>query len=82
MTDLSRLTWRCRRGTLELDLLLQRYLERCYQQADPVEQQQFEQLLSLEDPPLQRYLMGQDRPDEEALATLVDKIRALPPLQN
>ena len=78
MIKRSKLSWRCRRGTLELDLLLTRYLERCYQQADPDEQQQFEHLLTLEDPQLQHYLMGQSRPQEEALVALVDKIRALP----
>ena len=78
MIKRSKLSWCCRRGTLELDLLLTRYLEHCYQQADPDEQLQFEHLLTLEDPQLQRYLMGQSRPQEEALVALVDKIRALP----
>ena len=78
MSEHSKLIWRCRRGTLELDLLLTRYLERCYQQADSDEQQQFEYLLTLEDPQLQRYLMGQSHPQEAVLAALVEKIRALP----
>lgn len=77
MIKRSKLSWRCRRGTLELDLLLTRYLERCYQQADPDEQQQFEYLLTFEDPQLQSYLMGQSNP-EKALIALIDKIRTLP----
>ena len=81
MSEHSRLQWRCRRGTLELDLMLTRYLELRYEDAAQDEQALFERLLTLEDPVLLRYLMGQNRPDEPALADLVELIRGLPPLQ-
>ncbi len=45
----SQLYWQCRRGSLELDLLLKRYLENQYLQATESEQQQFVELLKLED---------------------------------
>lgn len=75
--ELSRLKWQCRRGTLELDLLLARYLENGYLSAGQQEQQSFEQLLKLEDTELLPYLMGERLPESERLAELVNKIRSL-----
>lgn len=49
MTTLAKLKWRCRRGSLELDLLLDRYLETAYLQADSHEQARFLELLALDD---------------------------------
>lgn len=64
-TRMSRLRWRCRRGMRELDVVLQRYLERCYPGADPAEQQAFERLLELQDPQLLAYVTRQAIPDPE-----------------
>ncbi len=46
---MSQLYWQCRRGSLELDLLLKNYLENQYSQATELERQQFLELLKLED---------------------------------
>ncbi|MCK9609461.1 MAG: succinate dehydrogenase assembly factor 2 [Methylomonas sp.] len=78
MSELNKLRWRCRRGTLELDLLLLRYLENAFLSAEPGEQQAFLQLLDCEDTELMRYLMGESIPARSALVPLVSKIRALP----
>jgi antitoxin CptB len=78
MNSLSKLKWRCRRGTLELDLLLTRYLESAYPQADEIEKQHFQKLLDLQDPEILSYLMGNRLPEPEWLAAIVTKIRALP----
>lgn len=45
----SQLYWQCRRGSLELDLLLKNYLENDYFQATEPKRQQFAELLKLED---------------------------------
>lgn len=45
----SKLYWQCRRGSLELDLLLKTYLEKDYPNATPLKRQEFEQLLQLDD---------------------------------
>ncbi|MCX7073456.1 MAG: succinate dehydrogenase assembly factor 2 [Methylococcales bacterium] len=45
----SQLYWQCRRGSLELDLLLRRYLENDYPSATEQKRQQFVELLKLED---------------------------------
>lgn len=47
--ELAKLKWQCRRGSLELDLLLQHYLDTAYLQADPAEKARFVALLQLED---------------------------------
>jgi len=49
MSELARLQWQCRRGMLELDLLLRNYLENRYPIADKVEKARFAELLKLED---------------------------------
>ncbi|TGO02253.1 hypothetical protein PN36_27835 [Candidatus Thiomargarita nelsonii] len=59
MNELSKLKWRCRRGMKELDVLLTRYLEQCYEQAPIAEQQTFQALLELPDMELYAYLLGQ-----------------------
>lgn len=46
---LTQLYWQCRRGCLELDLLLKKYLENDYLNATPQQQFTFKQLLQLED---------------------------------
>ncbi|MGV1046838.1 succinate dehydrogenase assembly factor 2 [Limnohabitans sp.] len=45
----SQLYWQCRRGNLELDLLLKDYLENVYPKANKLERQQFVELLKLDD---------------------------------
>ncbi|MBD9361173.1 FAD assembly factor SdhE [Methylomonas fluvii] len=76
--NINKLRWRCRRGTLELDLMLIRYLENRYLSADTTEQQTFLQMLELEDTELMRYLMGEQLPSEQSMKSLVLVIRALP----
>ncbi|SDH80592.1 MULTISPECIES: succinate dehydrogenase assembly factor 2 [unclassified Nitrosomonas] len=49
MKQQERLRWRCRRGLLELDILLQRFLDKHYAQLDEVQLKTFETLLSLPD---------------------------------
>lgn len=78
MSLLNKLRWRCRRGTLELDLMLLRYLDNEYLTADPSQQQVFLQLLELEDTKLIHYFMGEVPPENAAMAALVAIIRALP----
>jgi antitoxin CptB len=75
MSDINKLRWRCRRGSLELDLILLDYLENHYSQAVLSEQALFTHLLTLEDSELIRYVMGEDNPPRESLALLVVKIR-------
>jgi antitoxin CptB len=76
MHQLARLQWQCRRGTKELDLLLQRYLETGYLLADDEEKALFVELLELEDDDLVAVLMGELEVEAGEMKVLVEKIRA------
>ncbi len=73
--DAERLRWRCRRGLLELDLLLENFMAHGYGQLDAQEAAAFEALLMLPDPQLLRYLLGQDTPKDQGQARVVVHIR-------
>ena len=49
MKELERARWRCRRGLLELDIVLQRFMDKHYTQLSETELQQFATLLDLSD---------------------------------
>jgi len=72
--DAARLRWRCRRGMSELDLLLTRWLERCWPQAGADRRADFERLLDCEDDRLWAWFTRRTRPEDDRLATLVDSI--------
>jgi antitoxin CptB len=79
-----RLRWSCRRGMRELDVLLTRYVNSCT--ALPTaegtrELVLIEQLLELQDPELQRYLLAGESPENPELAALVARIAAPPRLR-
>jgi antitoxin CptB len=76
MNQLARLRWQCRRGTKELDLLLQRYLETGYLLADDGEKALFVELLELEDDELLAVLMGELEVEIGEMKFLIEKIRA------
>ena len=74
-TDRS-LRWRCRRGMLELDILLERFLDRRYAALEPEERELFHQLLDQEDDVLWDWLSGKIEPEEQGIAQLVQQIRS------
>lgn len=75
MDELARLKWQCRRGTKELDFLLNRYLETRYWVADQGEKDLFVELLGLEDDQLVRILL-EDLVVAEGMEDLVGKVKA------
>ena len=68
------LLWRCRRGTKELDVLLERYLRSAYDGACPAERQRLQPILDLPDPLLADYLFGHVTPADPELAGLIARI--------
>lgn len=56
---LNRLRWHCRRGMLELDLVLARFLEENYAGLTARQRQEFETLLELEDHELWQRVRGE-----------------------
>ncbi|HEY0178421.1 MAG TPA: succinate dehydrogenase assembly factor 2 [Dokdonella sp.] len=73
--SLRRLRWRCRRGTRELDLLLEWWLDERYPHADAARRAAFAELLELQDPELWSRLAGAVAA-EPRFAAIVDEIRA------
>lgn len=74
-TELSRLRWQCRRGMLELDLFLQGFLDKAFNQLSLKQQQAFEQLLETPDQMLLDYLMGRVIPYDKEIADVAKQIR-------
>jgi len=74
--DAERLRWQCRRGMLELDLLLNRFLDSSYGGLDLSERQAFVRLLGYQDQILQDWLIGHAVPADPALSPLIAQIRA------
>lgn len=75
--DVRRLRWQCRRGMLELDFLLERYLDRCYATASPDQKSAFRRLLTLQDPVLNEWLVTGSVEPDDLYRELVRRIRAL-----
>ncbi len=73
--DLGRIRWKCRRGMLELDLLLLRFFDHQFVNLSTEEQADFEALLETPDPVLQEYLWGLSLPSSPAFQNIVHKIR-------
>ena len=71
----SRLTWHCRRGMLELDLILQSFLEKGLSKLNEKQIKQFNDLLEHIDPQLFAWLMGHEEPEDKELAEIVAFIR-------
>ncbi|KAF0285457.1 succinate dehydrogenase assembly factor 2 [Spiribacter sp. 1M153] len=78
MSERSRLRWRCRRGTTELDRLLTRFLDapaQGYDALDAEGREAFDRLLTIEDDHLIDWLVNGQRPSEESLVDIVNRIR-------
>ncbi len=72
--EVSRLTWRCRRGTRELDVLLSDWLSNRYPDSGPTLQKRFAELLECEDDRIWDWLTGRGEPEPD-FAELVQRIR-------
>ncbi|MFV1996836.1 MAG: succinate dehydrogenase assembly factor 2 [Acidiferrobacterales bacterium] len=70
--ELRRLRWRCRRGLLELDILLLRFLDQGYSGLDVSQRQAFSDLLELPDNTLLAYLNNLEQPDDLRLSEMVN----------
>lgn len=77
MTDevKAKLKWRCRRGMLELDLILNRFLETYWNKLSLDEQVVFERMLHEPDPDLYAWFMGYEVTDDEDFKRMVALIQ-------
>jgi len=70
----SRLLWACRRGMLELDVLLDPFAREAFDTLNYEQQEVFERLLTCDDPDLFAWFMGHQSCDDAELAAMVDTI--------
>lgn len=70
-TEYKKLVWKCRRGSKELDLILNHFLENRYEDADPERQRAFRQLLEYSDPDIQDLLNGIAVSDDKVMSGLI-----------
>lgn len=71
----DRLRWQCRRGMLELDVILLPFMEQSLPSQSDAVQADFIHLLQHSDLQLFRWLMRGESPAEPALAALITLIR-------
>ena len=70
----NRLRWACRRGMLELDLILGPFVENSYDALEEADQLRFEVLLESEDQSLFMWLMKRQSPDNPDMHRIVQII--------
>lgn len=74
--DYERLRWRCiRRGLLEVDIALTRFLDQQFGQLNDDQQQAFAELADMEDHDLWHLISGQAEIDDDRLAAIVGMLR-------
>lgn len=69
--------WQCRRGMLELDLLLNNFVDKKIEDLATEQKQTFELLLSYPDQTLLDLLLGNAVSSDSNIATLVNQIRSI-----
>ena len=74
--DTERIKWHCRRGLLELDLLLQRFVARNLDTLSDAQTQVFKELLAYEDNDLLDMVMGRAEPVNGDLSAVLALMRA------
>ena len=77
MSDLDRVRWRCRRGLLELDLVLQEFVRVHLAQMPRAELEVFHRLLDAADNDLWDWITGRAEPADATLSGLVARLRAV-----
>lgn len=69
------LRWACRRGMLELDLLLQPFFENYFDKLTQEEQKSFEELLAQQDTDLYHWFIGTSIPENAQLRAAIKMIK-------
>ncbi|MFT5258290.1 MAG: antitoxin CptB [Saprospiraceae bacterium] len=69
--NLNKLAWRARRGTKELDSILQGFLNTHFAELAPQQQSQFALLLEQSDPDIVDWMNGVLVPEDEGLVEII-----------
>lgn len=73
--EFERARWRCRRGMLELDIILQRFMDAHYCQLSADELQQFDRMLILPDNDLWDLICARETLREESLMPVLSLLQ-------
>jgi len=76
-TERNRLRWRCRRGMLENDLILTRFLDNHGDRITDAELAALDSMLQLSDNDLWEMLSGRQEPADAAVMPLLERLRAV-----
>jgi antitoxin CptB len=77
LKNIERVRWRSRRGLLELDILLGRFIDAHYARLNEMEKLAFEELLDMPDNPLWDMIAGRKEATHIEHQALLEKIRAV-----
>ena len=73
---MRRLQWRCRRGLLELDIVLARFVATRYAQLDDAQKIAFDELLDLPDTVLWDMMTEKQAPDNKTQHAVLESLKA------
>ena len=76
MSETDRIRWNCRRGLLELDLVLSAFVERHFDRLDARQVELFKELLDRPDNDLLDLVMGRAEPADPRCKPVLDLLRA------
>jgi len=81
MKEIERIRWRCRRGMLELDIVLGRFVERQYAGLDEAGREAFDALLDMPDTVLWDIITEKNsteshEPQQPAMVSVLERIRS------
>ncbi|CEK10603.1 FAD assembly factor SdhE [Legionella hackeliae] len=71
----AKFLWQCRRGMLELDLILARFANNYLEKLTDEQLDAFDKLLGCIDPELYSWLMGYETPNDKDLVEIVEFIK-------
>ena len=75
MSGLGRIRWDCRRGMLELDIVLDRFLAQHFERLTPLEVATFKELLSLPDHDLWGMIQGEKMDGDDNIKRVLQLLR-------
>lgn len=72
--ELNRMRWASRRGMLELDLVLEPFVNQCYPELEAADRARFQQLMLCQDQELFAWFLRRESPEDPEIASIVDRI--------
>lgn len=75
LTPHGRISWDCRRGMLELDIVLGRFMEQNFERLTPQEVEAFKGLLAYSDPDLWGLIQGDETGVDENVKKVLQLLR-------